>query len=49
MTMTPNDERRSGDRLSWDVWNRLRAAQGCSVARARHALVVSVTALVDHS
>ena|ERR1700730_1681980 len=35
--------------LSWDVWNRLRAAQGCSVARARRALVASVTALLEHS
>ena len=23
---------------SWDTWNRLRVAQGCSVARARHVV-----------
>ena len=32
--------------LSWDVWNRLRSAQGCSAARARRILVVSVTTLL---
>ena len=32
--------------LSWDVWNRLRVAQGCSVARAKKVLVAAVTALI---
>jgi AcrR family transcriptional regulator len=32
--------------LSWDTWNRLRCAQGCSIARARRILVVSVTTLL---
>src|ERR1700730_14800935 len=32
--------------LSWDVWNRLRAAQGCSVPRAKEVLVASVTAVI---
>ena len=34
--------------LSWDVWNRLRAAQGCSVPRAKGVLVASVTAVIQH-
>jgi TetR/AcrR family transcriptional regulator of autoinduction and epiphytic fitness len=34
--------------LSWDVWNRLRAAQGCSVPRAKGLLVASVTAVIQH-
>lgn len=33
--------------LSWDVWNRLRSAQGCSMTRARKILVASVTALLQ--
>jgi TetR/AcrR family transcriptional regulator of autoinduction and epiphytic fitness len=32
--------------LSWDTWNRLRAAQGCSAARAKRVLVASATALL---
>ena len=24
---------------SWDAWNRLRTAQGCSVARARRVII----------
>lgn len=32
--------------LSWDTWNRLRAAQGCSVVRAKRVLVASVNALL---
>jgi AcrR family transcriptional regulator len=32
--------------LSWDNWNRLRVAQGCSVARARRILTFTVHALI---
>ncbi len=32
--------------LAWDVWNRLRTAQGCSVTRAKKVLVASTTALL---
>jgi TetR/AcrR family transcriptional regulator of autoinduction and epiphytic fitness len=35
--------------LSWDTWNRLRAAQGCTVARARRVLHRTVTALLEGS
>jgi TetR/AcrR family transcriptional regulator of autoinduction and epiphytic fitness len=35
--------------LSWDTWNRLRAAQGCSPARARRVLMRTVTALLEGS
>jgi len=35
--------------LSWDTWNRLRAAQGCSIARARRVLERMVTALLEGS
>jgi TetR/AcrR family transcriptional regulator, regulator of autoinduction and epiphytic fitness len=35
--------------LSWDTWNRLRAAQGCSPARARRVLLHMVTALLEGS
>jgi AcrR family transcriptional regulator len=31
--------------LSWDVWNRLRVAQGCSTARAKKVLGASVKSL----
>ena len=31
---TPTRSTRSTPSLSWDTWNRLRTAQGCSVARA---------------
>jgi len=32
---------------SWDAWNRLRTAQGCSVARARRILVDIVRKLTE--
>jgi TetR/AcrR family transcriptional regulator, regulator of autoinduction and epiphytic fitness len=32
---------------SWDAWNRLRAAQGCSVARARRIVVDCVRTLTE--
>jgi TetR/AcrR family transcriptional regulator, regulator of autoinduction and epiphytic fitness len=31
--------------LSWDAWNRLRTAQGCSVARAKRVLTETVRKL----
>jgi hypothetical protein len=31
--------------LSWDAWNRLRTAQGCSVARAKRVLSETVRKL----
>jgi AcrR family transcriptional regulator len=34
---------------SWDAWNRLRAAQGCSVSRARRILVTTIRTLVEGS
>jgi len=34
---------------SWDAWNRLRAAQGCSVARARRLLVDLVRTLTERN
>ncbi len=34
---------------SWDTWNRLRRAQGCSVARARRILVRTISTLVEGS
>jgi AcrR family transcriptional regulator len=33
--------------LSWDTWNRLRRAQGMSVARTKRVLVRTVRTLVD--
>jgi AcrR family transcriptional regulator len=33
--------------LSWDAWNRLRQAQGMSVARAKRVLVRTVRTLVE--
>jgi AcrR family transcriptional regulator len=33
--------------LSWDTWNRLRAAQGCTVARARRVWRRMVIALLE--
>jgi AcrR family transcriptional regulator len=33
--------------LSWDTWNRLRQAQGMSVARAKRVLVRTVRSLVN--
>jgi len=33
--------------LSWDTWNRLRAAQGLSVARAKRVLVHTIRMLID--
>lgn len=32
---------------SWDAWNRLRSAQGCSVARARRILTRTITTLIE--
>jgi len=32
---------------SWDAWNRLRGAQGCSVARARRVLVRTIRTLAE--
>ena len=32
---------------SWDTWNRLRAAQGCSVARARRLVIDVVRKLTE--
>ena len=32
---------------SWDTWNRLRAAQGLSVARAKRVLVRSIRMLIE--
>ena len=34
---------------SWDAWNRLRTAQGCSVARARRVLGESIRKLTEGS
>ena len=34
---------------AWDTWNRLRAAQGCSVARARRVLTTTIRTLVEGS
>jgi TetR/AcrR family transcriptional regulator of autoinduction and epiphytic fitness len=33
--------------LSWDGWNRLRAAQGCPVARAIRVLTAAATTLLE--
>jgi TetR/AcrR family transcriptional regulator of autoinduction and epiphytic fitness len=35
--------------LSWDAWNRLRSAQGCSVARAKRVLTETVCSLTEGS
>jgi AcrR family transcriptional regulator len=35
--------------VSWDAWNRLRSAQGCSVSRARRILNSTVRTLVEGS
>jgi TetR/AcrR family transcriptional regulator of autoinduction and epiphytic fitness len=32
---------------SWDAWNRLRNAQGCSIARARRILTRTITTLIE--
>lgn len=32
---------------SWDVWNRLRRAQGCSVTRARRILGSTIRTLIE--
>ena len=32
---------------SWDAWNRLRTAQGCSVARARRIVIDLVRNLTE--
>ena len=34
---------------SWDTWNRLRAAQGCSAARARRIVTQSVSSVLEGS
>ena len=34
---------------SWDAWNRLRAAQGCSVARARRVVIDVVRKLTEET
>ena len=34
--------------LSWDTWNRLRTAQGCSVARAERVLVTTLESLLSN-
>lgn len=34
---------------SWDAWNRLRTAQGCSVSRARRILTATTRTLVEGS
>src|SRR5436189_4092994 len=34
---------------SWDAWNRLRVAQGCSVSRARRILTTTTRTLVEGS
>jgi AcrR family transcriptional regulator len=34
---------------SWDAWNRLRTAQGCSVARARRVLVGLIRTLTERN
>jgi len=35
--------------LSWDVWNRLRQTQGCSVARAKRILALIVEGILEGS
>jgi hypothetical protein len=35
--------------LSWDVWNRLRTAQGCSVARAKRVVGETIRTLTEGS
>jgi hypothetical protein len=32
---------------SWDTWNRLRAAQGCSVVRARRLVIDVIRKLTE--
>jgi AcrR family transcriptional regulator len=34
---------------SWDAWNRLRTAQGCSVTRARRVVIDTVRKLTEES
>lgn len=34
---------------SWDAWNRLRAAQGCSVARAKRVVIETIATLTEGS
>ena len=34
---------------SWDAWNRLRTAQGCTVARARRVVTLSVSSVLEGS
>ena len=33
----------------WDAWNRLRTAQGCSVARAKRVLTETIRTLTEGS
>ena len=35
--------------VSWDAWNRLRTAQGCSVSRARRILESTIRTIVEGS
>ena len=35
--------------LSWDAWNRLRQAQGCSIARAKRILALTVKSILEGS
>jgi AcrR family transcriptional regulator len=35
--------------LSWDAWNRLRTAQGCSVARAKRLITETIRTLTEGS
>ena len=35
--------------LSWDTWNRLRTAQGCSATKARRLLTFAVETLLEGS
>jgi AcrR family transcriptional regulator len=35
--------------LSWDAWNRLRVAQGCSVTRAKRIITESIRSLTEGS
>jgi AcrR family transcriptional regulator len=34
---------------SWDAWNRLRGAQGCSVARARRVVERTINGIIEGS
>jgi len=46
----PADDLDAVDALvSWDAWNRLRTAQGCSVSRARRILEATVRTIIEGS